>query len=320
MNKWKSKSVALSQVKFDNQSKQAYYYDFHTKTAQKREEQLKIEKELEEQQILAKKKRKKNEATEKADYITGLLKESWINGQSCGFANKEIDDLNDYEISILNESEAFKTENGQPKIHRWFKIAKEKHIYFLYFILECKQLIFNFNQKSNDNKTIIQTLIENTDLYNKNYLIRQILKNGYIFKDSDREYINQLSNKAKENKVTEILCDLSSKILNKSLIDDLFEHQSLICIIESAKRNEIVGFGWKGNQWIAFANNAIEFYSQYWEYIELAFKHFGIWERLIELDKKGSFQKKLEKYYETNPDQNFDCDILFRYLYKELSE
>ena len=100
----------------------------------------------------------------------------------------------------------------------------------------------------------------------------------------------------------------------------MFEHQSLICIIESAKRNKIVGFGWKGNQWIAFANNAIEFYSQYWEYIELAFKHYGIWERLIELDFKGSFQKKLENYYETNPTQNFDCDILFRYLYDELSE
>lgn len=320
MNKWKSRSLALSQIKFDKETKQAYYYDFHEKISKKKEEQLKKEKELEEQQIIAEKKRKENEATEKSEYIISLLKENWINGQSCGFAKREIEELNNYEISILNKSNAFKPENGQPKIHRWFKIAKEKHIHFLYFILECKQLTFDFNLKSKDNKTIIQTLTENPNLHSKSYLIRQILKNGYVFKNSDRAFINKLPNKAKENQVTEILCELSTKIRNKSLIDDLFEHQGLICIIESAKRNEIVGFGWKGNQWIAFANNAIEFYSQYWEYIELAFKHYGIWERLIELDKKGSFQKKLKKYYETSPDQNYDCDILFRYLYNELSE
>lgn len=320
MSKWNSKSLALSQIKFDKESKQAYYYDFHKKTYQKKEEQLKKEKELEQQQKLAEKKREENDAIVKVDYIIELLRESWINGNSCGLAQREIDDLSEHEISVLNEAEAFKAKKGQPKIHHWFKIAKAKHIHFLYFILNSKQLQFDFNLESIDNKTIIQTLIENKELHSKSYLLRQILKNGYIFKDSDRNYLDQFSNRAKENQAIEILCELSSKIWNKSLIDDLFKHQSLICIIESAKRNDIVGFGWKRNQWIAFANNAIEFYGQYWEYIELAFKYYGIWEKLIDLDKKGTFQKKLKNYYQAYPSQNFDFDLLFRHLYNELSE
>lgn len=320
MNKWKSASIALSQVKFDTETKQAYYYDFAKKTNQKKQEQLHIEKKLEQQEKLAQEEYKKNSAIEKSDYIIELLTKSWINSDSCGFAKREIENLNEYELSVFNNSKAFKPKDGQPKIHHWFKIAKEKHIHFLYFIIECDELDIDYNVTSSGNKTIIQTLVENTNLHSKNYFIRKILKNGYVFKDSDRDFIKLLPNKPKENEATEILCELSSKILNKSLIDDLFEHQSLICIIESAKRNKIVGFGWKNNQWIAFVNNAIEFYSEYWEYIELAFKHYGIWEKLIELDKKGSFRKKLKKYYDTNPTQNFECDLLFRYLYEELSE
>lgn len=318
--KWITKSLALSQIKFDKYTKQAYYYDLPKKTAEKKEKQLKVEKELEKQENLVKKQRKRNKAIEKANFIIDLLRECWKNGSSCIIAEREIEKLNEYEISIFNQSRAFKPKNEQPKIHHWFKIASRKHIRFLYFILECEKLNLDFNQRSFDNKTIIQTLVENNNLHGEKHLIKRILKRGYILKNSDREFIHRLNYKHKENQALEILCELSSKINDKLLIDDLFVHKSLICIIESIKRNKIVGFGWKENDWIPFANNALEFHSEYWEYIEMALKHYGIWEIVIENDKKGSFHKKLKKYSETTSAQNFKCDVLFRYLYPELSE
>lgn len=233
---------------------------------------------------------------------------------------REIENLSEYELLILNNSEAFKSNNGKSKIHQWFKASKEEHIHFLHFLFECEQLKIDFNVISDDSKTIIQTLTENESLPSKSYLIRQILKKGYIFKGSDCQHLNSLQLQSKEIEAKKILCLLSTKISDKSLIDDLFEHTSLICTIESAKRNEIVGFGFKANQWIAFANNAIHSYSKYWEYIEIAFKYYGIWDKLLELDKKGSFQKKLNDFYQKVPSQSYDCDELFVYLYPELTE
>jgi hypothetical protein len=320
-NKWKSKSIALSQIKFDKVTKQAYYFDFENKTKKKKQEKLQKEWELEEQEKLVQKEQKKKRANEESDSILKSLRENWKGkSSSYGQAKRQIEDLSEYELSILKNSEAFKAKNDQPKIHHWFKIAKEEHIFFLYFILECDKLKIDYNVLSADSKTIIQTLIENTSLSNKSYLINKIIRKGYIFKDSDSQYLNNLQLKPKEISAKKILCKLSSKILDKSLIDDLFYHSSLICTIESAKRNKIVGFGWKENQWIAFANSAIHSYSEYWEYIELAFKHYGVWNKLIALDKNGTFRKKLLKFNQTVPIQNYDCDKLFRYLYPELSE
>lgn len=320
LTKWKNKSIALSQIKFDKVTKQAYYFDFDGKTKKKKQEQLQREWELEEQEKLAQKELKKKSATEKSKDIIKTLRKNWKSKSFFyGQVKREIEILNHYELSILNNSEAFKVNKGQPKIHHWFKIAKEEHIHFLFFILECDQLKIDYNAVSDDNKTIIQTLIENKSLPSKGYLLKQILKKGYIFKESDSQHLNGLQLQPKEIEANKILCQLSTKILDKSLIDDLFEHTSLICTIESAKRNKIVGFGWQENQWIAFANNAIHSYCEYWEYIELAFKHYGVWDKLIDLDKKGSFRKKLQQYHQAQPDQNFECDELFRYLYPELS-
>ena len=320
LNKWKSKSIALSQVKFDNLTKQVYYFDFEKKTKKKKQEQLQREWEIEEQEKLFQKKRKTKIVNEKCDAIIRALRENWKDKSfSYGQVKREIENLNEYELSVLNNTEAFSANNEQPKIHHWFKIAKEEHIHFLYFVLECDQLKIDFNVISKEGKTIVQTLTENKILPSKSYLIKQILKRGYVFKEGDRQHLSNLQLQPKEIKTIEILCELSTKILNKDLIDDLYEHTSLICIIESAKRNKIVGFGWRENQWIAFANNAMHSYKEYWEYIELAFRHYGIWNKLIDLDKKASFRKKLEEYSNAEPNQNFECDELFRYLYPELS-
>ena len=316
LNKWETKSIALSQLKFDKVTKQPYFFDFSNKTKKKKQEQIQKKWELEEQEKLAKKERKKKRAIEKSNSIINSLRESWSTNFYYGRIKREIENLSDYELSILNDNKAFKPKNEQPKIHHWFKIAKNKNVHFLFFILDCEQLKIDFNVKSANDETIIQ----NKNLIKKDYLIKQILKNGYHFQEKDIVYLNNLYLKPKQIKINKILCQLSTKISDKSLIDDLFDHSSLICIIESAKRNKIVGFDYKENEWIAFANNAIHSYRQYWEYIELAFKHYGIWDKLIKSDTNRTFRKKLREYYDNNPKQNFDCDKLFKFLYPALCE
>lgn len=320
LTKWIEKSISLSQLKFDKKLYQAYFFDFNKKLELKEKERLiNIEREKKEE-TERKKAIKIQNAKEKAEEIIDDLRYLW---KTESFYFKPIKDrifeLDEFELEILNKSKAFKDEENEPKIHKWFSIAKKSNYSFLEFMLDCHHLDIDVNKKSKEQKTLFQTLFENKELEHGKYLSNLILKRGYIFTKTDEPIIESWYSTEKEKQSEKLLYYLSNKLNSKYLIGKLFEHRNLICTIESAKRNEIIGFGYKSNQWIAFANNAVHSYKEYWDYIEIAFKHYRIWEKLIELDKKGTFNKKVTAFYEERPKAKFDCDLLFQILYPELN-
>jgi competence CoiA-like predicted nuclease len=320
LTKWIEKSISLSQLKFDKNLFQVYYFDFGKKLELKEKERLiNIEKEKKEE-TERKKVIKLNNAEEKAKEIIDYLRHLWET-ESFNFKliRDRIYELNEFDLGILNKSKAFEDEENEPKIHKWFSIAKRNNYPFLVFMLGCHYLEIDVNKKSKEQKSLFQTLFENKKLEQGKYLSILILKRGYIFTKEDERIIENWCTTEKEKQSEKLLYHLSNKLNNKHLIDKLFEHRNLICTIESAKRNQIIGFGYKSNQWIAFANNAIHSYKEYWDYIEIAFKHYGIWDKLIELDKKGTFNKKLTIFYNERPKAKFDCDLLFKILYPELN-
>lgn len=320
LTKWVNKSVSLQQINFSIEFYQIYYFNFGKKKKIKEEEQKKLEEKRKEKEKKQAELERKQSAIEITDWILNELRELWKRKTfNFGLVKQKIDELDDFELSTLNQSSAFKPKDGQPRIHYWFSIAQKEHYNFLEFMLGCKKIELNVNERSKSNKSLLSTLFENEFLDNKMWLTREILKRGYIFDSDDEPLISKLNYDPKQVQSTIILCHLTKQFNDKNLIDKLFEHSNLICTIESAKRHEIVGFGYKPNEWIAFANNAVHSYKEYWDYIEIAFKHFGIWDKLISLDKKGTFQKKLEKFYSEQPLQNYDCDRLFRELYPELN-
>lgn len=111
---------------------------------------------------------------------------------------------------------------------------------------------------------------------------------------------------------------LCNKLTERSLVDDVFNFSKLLFIIESARQDELIYYNFTGNKWISFANNAIQYYSEYWEYLELSFKRYGLWDKLIQLDKNGTFQKKVEDFYSKMPKQKYDFDEVFNDLYPEI--
>ena len=320
LTKWIEKSVTIEKIKFSEEFYQIFFFDFGLKKVLKEKEQLKIEKKRKEEERKQEELERKQVAIELTDEILNDLRILWKRQAfNFGYVKQKIEELDDFELSFLNQSSAFKPKDGQPRIHYWFSIAKKEHFSFLEFMLECEKIEFDINERSKQNKSLLKTLFDNNLLDNKMWLTKKILSRGFIFNPEDEPLINELDYEPKQIQSTIILCQLANKINDKSLIYKLFEHSNLICTIESAKRNEIVGFGYKPNEWIAFANNAVHSYKEYWEYIEIAFRHYGIWDKLISLDKNGTFRKKLEKFYEEQPNQNYDCDRLFIELYPELN-
>jgi hypothetical protein len=319
LTKWIEKSIGISQLRFDEELYQTYFFNFKKKLELKEKERLiNIEKEKR-AETERKKVKRLNDAKEKAEEIINDLRYLW---KTESFNFKPIKDrifeLNEFELNILNESKAFKDEENESKIHKWFSIAKRNNYPFLEFMLNCYHIDIDVNRKSKEQKSLFQTIFDNKELEHGRYLSRLVLKRGYIFTKRDESIIKNWCSTEKEKQSEILLHYLSNKLNSKHLIDKLFEHRNLICTIESSKRNEIIGFGFKSNQWIAFANNAIHSYKEYWDYIEIAFKHYGVWNKLIELDKKGTFTKKVTAFYEERPKSKFDCDLLFQILYPEL--
>lgn len=66
-----------------------------------------------------------------------------------------------------------------------------------------------------------------------------------------------------------------------------------------------------------FANNVLEYYSKYWEYIEIAFKKFGLYDKAYWI-RQGTFKNKLYHYYSGKKKQIYNFEIIFKALYPEL--
>ncbi|WP_449257569.1 DUF7829 domain-containing protein [Croceitalea marina] len=228
--------------------------------------------------------------------------------------------LDEFELSVLNDSDAFKPKDGQPRIHHWFSIAKKGHMGFLEHMIDSAYLEIDLNEKSKDNATLLGTMFRNKAIEHKMWLLRKLIRKGYTLKKEDETILAQIETDPVEYESTLIIFRLANELNSSYMIDELFEHKPLICIIESAKRDEIIGYRYQKNQWIAFANNAIHSYTDYWSYIEKAFKNYGIWEKLMLLDKKKTFHKKLAKFHATNPKQKVDCIPLLNVLYPELKK
>lgn len=319
--KWLNISVPLNQVKFDPVNYQIYYFDFDinkSKTETEMQHRVAEIQAAERQQLENKRLSDANYYSEQIiEKIRDFRKRKM---QSFTTIINMIDALDDFELDVLNTKLKIRNRDKSktPALIEWVLTAKKEDIAFIDFILNCHRIEMDVNQKTADGKTIFQTIYENDNIHNY-FPIKGILKRGYQIIVEDEIYINKLGDNNKDRKEEVLKYAIIKRLTDRNLVDDVYKHSKLIFIIESALRNEIVGFNYKPDQWIAFANNAIQYHSEYWEYIELAFKNYGLWTTLINLDKKKTFENKLQEFYKTIPKQKFDFDSVCCNLYPDIA-
>lgn len=315
---WTKKSITLSELKFDEVSYQTYYYDFDKNKAAREQERFeriaKLREEerqrLEEKMLL----KAKDKSREIIDKIRMLHKRK---SQTYSGPAELIADLQDSEVSIFNnELNLSVTAPGKiPALHKWLEAYSPEEFSFLNFVLCTDRIYLNVNEVSPSGESTLIKVYDHPKIP-KSLLAKLILKRGYVLTEQDEYYLRNLGDPDLEAQM--IIYRMCSDLANKKLVDRVFDFQKEILIIESAKQNRLVGYNFKGNgAWVAFANNAIEYHSEYWEYFELAFKYYGLWEQLIQNDKKGTFQKKLMNFYQSIPRQKFDFDRVFRTVFPE---
>lgn len=343
LTKWLTKSVALEQLKFDEIDHQAYYYNFGDNKAKQeafqkinaealREAERKESENLKEEERLRLEKLREDRLKEAAEVkfknmrydvyaLIGWIKQ--LKDKKSQVFHSVVDSvklLTEDELAYFNSQLKLDKpdKNNNSAIHRWICSAETADIPFLAFMLSTHKIDLDVNVKSGEGLTVLQHLyMDRPTQIPKGYLMRLILKRGYIVTQDDEAFFGQLE-KSPDNECTLLTYKSAASLHDKNHVDWIFDHSKLICILESVRQNRIIGFAYSPSNWVSFANNAIQYYGRYWEYIELAFKFFGLWDKLIEIDRKGTFHKKLETLYANFPQQSFEFDQVIRKLYPEI--
>jgi competence CoiA-like predicted nuclease len=321
---WAEKSVSLSQIKFDNFDCQIYYHNFGEKKTEQEALQKRNAELIKEEERKKVAERKLSDAKWKANNIISEIKElkelSKKESQVFNSVTFEISELDQYELDILNSTLDLtnRAKHKTPPLLKWIDKATKHEVAFILFLLSCREIEININEKNAEGKTAFQAVCENSEIY-KTSILRALLKRGYILTEDDKSFFTKLPDSEIEKNKDLILYSICNSLSDRELVDSVFTHEKLLFIIESAKRKVIIGFKWKQDEWIGFANSAIYNHKEYWEYIELAFKSYGLWETLLKLDKKGTFHKKINELYKEIPKQKFDFDEVFRDLYPDIA-
>lgn len=313
--KWNKKSIPMSQVQFDEEVFQIYYAKYDDNKVQAEIQQNKRDKEIKE----AERKRSAEQRHLNAEIVVNnLIREirelQERKAQNFNYVSMQIYELDEYELRVLNSHLGF---TKKPPVIRWFSTADQNLIAFIEFIFLCKEIDFDVNAINEEGKTAFQVFYENEKIRHNIIPIKLLFKRGYRLTEADKVFFSRLSPLEKVE-LDIVAYDFCNHLTDRTLVDAVFSYLRPLCSIESAKRQEIIGFKYKPNEWVNFANNAIHNYPEYWEYIELAFKKFGLWDILTNLDKKGTFFNKVQSFYSTRPKQDYGFNRVFRNLYPEL--
>jgi len=320
LTKWLKKSVSLSELKYDSEVLQAYYYNFGDNKTKTEILQRKKAEEIKETERKRLEKLKLDNATNRAKHLRNLVADFRKRKiQNFNSIIDELEDMDEFETKILNEVLNLKGKviESKPPLIKWIDEAKQEDVPFLEFILGTNKIELDIKKPDDSDRTALQAILLNSNIH-KTLPIKSLFKAGYKLTDNDREFLKELQETRKDFVADAYIYKLCNNLTDRSLVDDVFSFSKLLFIIESAKQGELIYHNFTGNKWISFANNAIQYYSEYWEYLELSFKIFELWDKLIQLDKNGTFQKKVEKFYSQMPRQKYDFDKVFYDLYPEI--
>lgn len=309
-DKWTVQSVKLDELNFNKVENEVYFLDYGTI---RKNLEAEAERKIKEEEIKREKERKERalkDAKIKIEIIINEIRDT-KNRKFADYSNieRKISSLSEFEVEVLNNNLNY---SEKPIIAEWFKKANNvSSNYFISFFLRCKEVKLDVNLPFEEDSPF-KLLIQNSSL-NRDSLIKELLKRGYNLTENDKAvYISEFDND------DFLLYESAEKLDFDSEIDMLFidKIRKLFFIIESMKQKRILNS--RLPNWVAFGNNLIEHYNDYWDYLEKGLKHFGIWNKIVEMDKKSTFQNKVSILKFDLPQQKTDFIDLFKKIFPEL--
>lgn len=315
--KWREKAVSLISLKFSTPEYQVFYKNgIQNKGIE--ENKLQQLKKEDRKRI---RKQQNEESKQKVEELFQRLRQIWDSPSAESIAGLSQVIIEFDAISKLRDEVDKKKQNGIPFFHRLVRQANYEHLRIIDLILfHSADFGFDVNRNTDDGETIIQSLANNNKLHHtKKEFLYRILNSGYRLQDNDMVSINSLDHDCYSEDELTLLRSTIDKAKYTFDVEEIFKNWKFICLLSSIKENKFIGYAYAEGLWLAFANNAIDNYKHHWEAIEECMKINGIWEKIVGLDKKGSFRKKHEQLKSNLPDRDTSLDHMLSSLFPEIT-
>lgn len=317
---WRVQSVPLSGIEFDQNQYQIYFYNYDLALVI---EQKKLNERIA-AQIAAQEKAEQEAllvvADKQANGFIAKIAHHRNNGLLFYKFPLYLDDLDDLALEQLQLKLDFKNKfkDNKPLFHYYLSTAKNNEYDFVNFLINEERLGINVNLTAENGRTAFQEIQENNNT--RTYLngaIKSLFKRGYTLKAGDREAFFAGKNEA-EYEGEYLLFELASRCPFADMVEQVYYHSNVFYTLSSIEQGRIIQFKLKA--WKDIAINAVHNYKHFWPYVELALKKYGIWDQVIADDRKGTFLKKLEVFYQQIPQPDYSIDELVKALYPQIFE
>lgn len=317
---WRTKSVPLNEVQFGTNDLQIYFFDYAKHLTQVEKSLIAAKEKEKDLEQKIEQKRLHELAIRKVDAYISKIATFKKKGWPFYKFPEELNGFNEYEIAELNARLGFveKTYKNKPILNHYLSTVTSEEYSFIVFLLEEERIHLQVNKIDDRGMSCFQNIYTNSAIPHKTNLLKNLFRRGYKLLEQDITFFKSPNAQSYDKSAELSIFRLYDQLKDRNLVNDIYFHERLMLIIESAKQHELIGFRY--NNWISFGINAIHGYKAYWEYIEVAFKKYKLWDTLINADKKGTFQKKLDEFYKNLPEQNFSIDPLMKELYQDLFE
>ena len=305
---WQEKSVSLSDLTFNSENAIAFYFDFEGQTQRLKELCLSQFQDAEEKREQERKKAEK----ERIDHLVNqillelrdLSKKKFSDYQRIQW---KISSLTFRELDVLNEKIQGSTSPILFKL-----ISSERETHFINFILNCSSIELNLSILE-DGMNCFEAFLK-SERHGYHAIAKALLKRGMILSGIDISQFSLVSIHDLE------IYKMAEKLKSENYIDQLFEEKGtkLALAINSLKSGIITFGNYRTDQWISFSNNLADHHNNYWNLLTKAMHHYNRWELLLELDKKGSFQRKVKNLMIDPAKQSNTYDGMIATLFPEI--
>ncbi|SMD44811.1 Competence protein CoiA-like family protein [Aquiflexum balticum DSM 16537] len=324
--KWQTATIGLESLIFEENHKEVYYYHYENGKKSKDEYlkrlNAKKQKSIVESKMIQEKAWKISRVEE---FIKNL--KFYYKHRIADYSHFRayLENSEKGELQIINERIGY--EKSPNKLFLFLETTKNKNYQFLSFILDVIQIKMDINLKNDKGKTIFEIIVSDLEFSLEQLLsmVKSLLHRGYILQESDFKAWTERGFEQKDSGWY-YLFEKFTGGQHLDVIEKVFEmrHGNVVLMIESVKRNIFIHSNYGSpseiRNWVAFANNAIEYYAEYWEFIELAFQHYGNWEEIVNSDllNKQSLNNKMERYQKNKPKIAVEFVEVFFELYEEV--
>ncbi|AYL94264.1 DUF6035 family protein [Mucilaginibacter celer] len=311
---WKTKSLSLAQVQFDPVQFQIYYLNY--------KEKLKETERLLEEQLEAQKQRdldawnedRRRQAVKDVDEVMRKMKFYKSSNWNFYKFDEELNKLSQVGLEVLNARLRFADQRVQGKslINHYVANAVAGQHSFIHYLLRDDRITYDCNISDDDGTTTLQHIFNNEHLRYRQPLIKSLFKRAYQLTEADVQALQTLNLDEKEKDQELQIMKWCYQLKNKALVDAIYQHMTLLFVIETAKRQQMIGSNYR--DWISFGVQAVLKHKQFYVYVERAFKRYGLWEIIEAHDKHQSFQKQIAKLQANPPEQ--DVTLVYPLMYE----